>query len=138
VQRGCVDGHDLFGDGANPNRCVACAVMVEVPVAEVALAANITDVFAPAAMANGLAGFTERVSGWLTPPWGMVIEDEERAKEKSAGGMAADCVAPPLQPERRKKEKSKCWSTFGARRETQDKRRSQSGMETRCADAGFG
>jgi hypothetical protein len=96
---------------------MAWAVMVEAPGAEVALAPNITDVFEPTGMANGLAGlevtpagrlasvirtelaklfagFTERVSGWLTPPWGMVIEDEERTREKSAGvagaGMAAD------------------------------------------------
>ena len=109
----------------------ACAVTVEFPVAVVAAAPKIMEAFAPAATVNGLPGLDvtpagrlasvistepakpfvalmETMTGWLTPPWGIDTEAEESAREKSGEATTAEAGAgaePPLQPERRTREK---------------------------------
>src|ERR1035438_7052953 len=53
----------------------------------------------------------DTVTGGLTPPYGMVIEVAERAREKSAGvatvGTGVDGAEPPWQPESRPRRKIK-------------------------------
>jgi hypothetical protein len=62
------------------------------------------------------AGLTETVTGWLKPPCGMVMDVAESVREKSAGvtgaGAGLDRVEAPLQPERRKREKSRSSDRF--------------------------
>jgi hypothetical protein len=53
----------------------------------------------------------DMVIGGLTPPCGIVIEVEERTREKSAGvaaaGTGVDGAEPPWQPESRPRRKMK-------------------------------
>ena len=111
---------------------MAAAVMVKEPVAAVGVAPNVTVVFAPGAVLKGLAGlemtplgrpmseiwtglvkpfwaFTETLTGRLVPPWETDKEFEERAMEKSAGGIevGAVCAEPPPQPLMARKRKAR-------------------------------